>query len=70
MQIDTYRVKQYNSTTKTVITVDGDPVCIVAGKGITVSNVIAYLQGCDVEIKDGAIKKDLDKVRKKNTENE
>jgi hypothetical protein len=63
--ISAYRVKQYNSTTKTVITVDGVPVCIVAGKGITASNVIAYLQGCDVEIKDGAVKKVLDKVKEK-----
>lgn len=61
--ISAYRVKQYNSTTKTVITVDGVPVCIVAGKGITASNVMAYLQGCDVEIKDGAVKKILDKVK-------
>lgn len=70
MNIITYRIKQYNSTHKTVICADDVPVCIVAGKGITVSNVIAYLQGCDVEIKDGAIKKVLDKVREKNTERE
>lgn len=70
MRIDTYRVKQYNSTTKTVITVNDVPVCIVAGKGITASNIIAYLQGCDVEIKDGAVKKILDKAREKNTEKE
>lgn len=63
--IKAYRVKQYNSTTKTVITVDGVPVCIVVGKGITASNVIAYLQGCNVEIKDGAVKKVLDKVKER-----
>ena len=68
MNINAYRVKQYNSTTKTVITVDGVPVCIVAGKGITASNVMAYLQGCDVEIKDGAVKKVLDKVKEKKSE--
>lgn len=68
MNINAYRVKQYNSTTKTVITVDGVPVCIVAGKGITASNVIAYLQGCDVEIKDGAVKKTLDKVKENKSE--
>lgn len=68
MNINAYRVKQYNSTTKTVITADGVPVCIVAGKGITASNVIAYLQGCDVEIKDGAVKKALDKVKEKNND--
>lgn len=68
MNINAYRVKQYNSTTKTVITVDGVPVCIVAGKGITASNVMAYLQGCDVEIKDGAVKKVLDKVKENKSE--
>ena len=65
MNINAYRVKQYNSTTKTVITVDGVPVCIVSGKGITASNIMAYLQGCDVDIKDGAVKKVLDKVKEK-----
>ena len=68
MNINEYRVKQYNSTTKTVITADGVPVCIVAGKGITASNVMAYLQGCDVEIKDGAVKKVLDKVKENKSE--
>ena len=68
MNINAYRVKQYNSTTKTVITVDGVPVCIVAGKGITASNVMAYLQGYDVEIKDGAVKKVLDKVKENKSE--
>ena len=68
MEIKAYRVKQYNSTTKTVITADGVPVCIVAGKGITASNVMAYLQGCDVEIKDGAVKKVLDKVKENKSE--
>lgn len=68
MEIKAYRVKQYNSTTKTVITADGVPVCIVAGKGITTSNVLAYLQGCDVDIKDGAVKKVLDKVKENKSE--
>ena len=68
MNINAYRVKQYNSTTKTVITVDGVPVCIVSGKGITASNIMAYLQGCDVDIKDGAVKKVLDKVKENKIE--
>lgn len=62
MNITTKRVKQYNSTTKTVIMVNGDPVCIVQGCGKTVSNIIAYLNGYDVPIADGAIKKALDKI--------
>lgn len=64
MDIKTYRIKQYNSTHKTVITVDQKPICIVSGCGRTVSNIIAYLNGYDVQINDGAIKKKLDKLRK------
>jgi len=60
MNITTYRIKQYNSTFKTVICVDDKPICIVAGVGKTVSNIIAYLNGYDVAISDGRIKKILD----------
>lgn len=67
MDIKTYRIKQYNSTYKTVITVNGEPVCIVQGTGKTVSNIIAYLNGYDVEISDNKIKKKLDKVIPKRT---
>lgn len=66
MQITTKRIKQYNSTTKTVVMVDGEPICIVSGCGRTVSNIMAYLNGYDVLIADGKIKKMLDKIRKKN----
>lgn len=54
-----HRIKQYNSTYKTVVCVDGKPICIVAGVGKTLSNVIAYLNGYDVDITDGKIKKIL-----------
>ena len=64
MEIKVSRIKQYNSTHKNVIMVDGEPICIVAGQKTT-SNCVAYLQGYDVEINDGAIKKQLDKVRGK-----
>lgn len=40
MKIDTYRVKQYNSTSKTVVCIDGKPICIVQGCGKTLSNII------------------------------
>lgn len=64
MEIITYRVKQYNSTNKTVIMVDGKPVCIVQGCGKTVSNIVAYLNGYDVEIQDGKIERLLEEVRR------
>lgn len=60
MNITTYRIKQYNSTFKTVISVNDKPICIVAGVGKTVSNIIAYLNGYDIDITDGRIKKILD----------
>lgn len=68
MQITTKRVKQYNSTTKTILLVDNEPICIVSGCGKTVSNIIAYLNGYDVKIADGKIKKILDKIKGANNE--
>ena len=46
--------------------VNGEPICIVQGCGKTVSNIMAFLEGYDVEIKDGKIKKILEMERKKN----
>lgn len=63
MQITTKRIKQYNSTNKTVIMVDKEPICLVDGCGKTVSNIVAYLNGYDVSISDGKIKRILDKVK-------
>ena len=66
MEITTKRVKQYNSTSKTVILVDGEPICIVASgasQGVTISNIMAYLNGFDATINDGAIKKKLKELR-------
>ena len=60
MNITTHRIKQCDSTYKTVVSVDGKPICTVAGVGKKVSNVIAYLNGYDVDIADEKIKKALD----------
>lgn len=68
MIIDTYRVKQYSSTSKTVVCVDGKPICIVQGRGKTLSNIISYIQGYDVKIYDGKIKRILDKYRTESEE--
>ncbi len=64
MNIQTFRIKQYNSTSKTVVMVDGKPICIVQGCGKTVSNIIAFLNGYEVPIADGKIKKQLERIRK------
>ena len=61
MNLTTYRIKQYNSTYKTVICADGVPICITHSNS-RASKIISYLRGYDVEIKDGAIKKKLDKL--------
>lgn len=68
MNITTHRIKQYNSTSKTVVCVNGEPICIVAGVGKTLSNVIAYLNGYDADIADGKIKKALDRCRAESRE--
>lgn len=68
MEIKTYKVKQYNSTTKTVITVDGIPICI-CGNGKTLSNIMSYLQGYSNDIKDGKIRKILDTIKEQNESN-
>lgn len=62
INITTYRVKQYNATSKTVVCVNDKPVCMAVG-GKTVSNIIAYLNGYNVDIADGKIKKALDRCR-------
>ena len=65
MKITWEKVKQYNSTKKFVVMVDGFPICIVKGEK-KLSDIVVYLQGYDAEIKDGKIKKILDKIREKN----
>lgn len=62
MKIKTFKVKQYNSTIKTVVMVNDEPVCI-CGSGQTLSTILSYLQGYSEVITDGKVKKRLDKVR-------
>ena len=62
MLVTQSRVKQYNSTYKTVVCADGVPVCITASSK-RASDIAAYLEGYDVEIADGKIKRQLDKMR-------
>ena len=64
MKITQTRVKQYNSTYKTVIVVDGVPVCITRSNK-RASDIVSYLSGYEVEINDGKLKKQLDKIREK-----
>lgn len=64
MNIQTYRVKQYNSKPTNVICIDGKPIVSVRGKEMT-GKILAYLSGYDVELIDKAVKRILDKVKEK-----
>ena len=56
------KVKQYNSTYKHVLMVDGIPVCVTESDK-RASECIQYLNGYNADINDGKIKKILDKYR-------
>lgn len=63
MNIQTFKVKQYNSTYKHILMVDGNPILITQSAN-RLSQCIAYLSDKRVEIKDGTIKKILDSIIK------
>ena len=62
MNISTVKVKEYNSTNKHVLMVEGIPVCIVRGNK-SLNDCISYLINGDPLLKDGKIMKLLDKVK-------
>lgn len=61
MKIETFKVKQYNSTYKHILMVDGKPILITESAN-RLNTCIAYLYDKTVEINDGVIKKALDKI--------
>jgi len=63
MKIQTFKVKQYNSTYKHILMIDGKPILITQSAN-RLSQCIAYLSDKRVEIKDGTIKKILDSISK------
>jgi hypothetical protein len=63
MNIQTFKVKQYNSTYKHILMVDGKPILITQSAN-RLSQCIAYLSDKRIEIKDGTIKKILDSISK------
>lgn len=62
MKIEEVKVKQYNSTYKHIVMVDGVPICIT-NSGKRASECIQYLNGYNADISDGKIRKILDKYR-------
>lgn len=62
MTISSVKVKEYNSTNKHILMVDGKPVCITRGNK-SLNDCISYLMNGEPDLKDGRIKKILDKVK-------
>lgn len=60
--MEVVKVKQYSSTNKYVLLIDGVPVAITRG-GARASLLMQYVEGFDVDIQDGRLKKVLDKYR-------
>lgn len=56
------KVKQYSSKYVNVILVNNIPICTVRGNKST-SDIIAFLQGYETDIKDGKIKKILESLK-------
>lgn len=62
MTLSTVKVKEYSSTNKYILLVNGKPVCIVRGKK-SLNDCIGYLMNGEPLLKDGRIMKLLDKVK-------
>lgn len=62
MNISSVKVKEYNSTNKHILMVDGNPVCIARGNK-SLNDCISYLMNGEPDLKDRRIKKILDKVK-------
>ena len=62
MDIQRFKVKQYNSTYKHILVVNGKPILITQSEN-RLSHCISYLSDKNIEIKDGKIKKILDEIK-------
>ena len=62
MNIKVLRAKQYNSTYKYILLINGEAV-VIAKSETTVNKCIAYLSDNSVELSDGKVKKQLDKYK-------
>ena len=62
MTISTAKVKEYNSTKKYILMVNGTPVCIVRGNK-SLNDCIGYLMNGEPLLKDGRIMRTLDKLK-------
>ena len=62
MNISTVKIKEYNSTYKHILLVNGKPICIVRGNK-SLADCTSYLMNGEPSLKDGKIKRLLDKVK-------
>lgn len=62
MDINIVKIKEYNSTYKHILVVNGTPICIVRGNR-SLNDCISYLMNGEPSLKDGKIKGLLDKVK-------
>lgn len=62
MNIQTFKVKHYNSTKKVVVTVNQVPVTVTRTEE-EASLLISYLNGYNVELHDSSVKNALDVVK-------
>ena len=62
MEIEIVKVKQYNSTFKYILMANGVPACITDSYK-RASVLGAYLNGYEVELNDGSVKKVLDRLK-------
>lgn len=62
MNISVVKVKQYSSSYKNILMVDGVPVCIVRGTK-SLNDCISYLMNCNPSLKDGKVMKLFDKLK-------
>ena len=69
MNITTVKTKEYSSSWKYVLIVNGNPACIVRSNK-ALNACISYLMNGEPVLKDGHIMKLLDKYRKKALQNE
>lgn len=62
MDVKIMKLKQYNSTWKHLLVINGDPLCVFESQN-RLNEALQYVNGYDADINDGYIKKILDKYR-------
>lgn len=62
MDVKIMKLKQYNSTWKHLLVINGEPLCIFDSQN-RANEALQYLNGYDADINDGHVKKVLNKYR-------